>query len=73
MRRRLCASLLLSASLGLLAGCNMLATATTQPLIDQHLPAGYSGVAAVRMDAASPLVVSARGLALREESGTRAS
>ena len=68
MRRRLFASLLLSASLGLLSGCNLLATATTQPLIDQHLPAGYSGVVALRKDAASPLVVGARGLALREES-----
>ena len=68
MRFRLLASLLLAAMLGLLSGCTLLATATTGPLIDQHLPANYSGVAAVRKDAASPLVVRARGLALREES-----
>ena len=60
MRFRLLASLLLAAMLGLLSGCTLLATATTGPLIDQHLPANYSGVAAVRKDAASPLVVRAR-------------
>ena len=51
MRFRLLASLLLAAMLGLLSGCTLLATATTGPLIDQHLPANYSGVAAVRKDA----------------------
>ncbi|MBQ5948242.1 serine hydrolase [Massilia sp. ST3] len=68
MRPRLLASLLLAATLALLSGCTLFATATTQPLIDRQLPAHYSGVAAVRKDAASPLVVSARGQALREES-----
>jgi CubicO group peptidase (beta-lactamase class C family) len=60
------AALLLAATLALLAGCTMLATARIEPLIDRQLPPHYSGVAAVRKDAASPLVVVARGQALRE-------
>lgn len=67
MRHPSLATLLLSAALALLSGCTLLATATTEPLIDKHLPGNYSGVAALRKDAASPLVVVARGQALREE------
>lgn len=60
-------SLLLALSLALLSGCTLLATATTAPLLERHVPASYSGVVAVRKDAGAPLVIQARGLALREE------
>lgn len=69
MRLRLStfAPLLLAASLALLSGCTLLATATTAPLLDRHVPKDYSGVVAVRKDSRAPLVIEARGLALREE------
>ena len=57
----------IGASAPLLPGCAAIANLGTGPLIERHLPAGYSGVAAVRRDARSPLVVHAAGLALREE------
>jgi len=55
-----CAALLLS-------GCAAIANLTTGPLIERHVPKDYSGVAGVRKDARSPLVLRASGLALREE------
>ncbi|KFI07914.1 serine hydrolase [Massilia sp. BSC265] len=51
----------------LLPGCAAVANLTTGPLIERHLPANYSGVAAVRKDARATLVTRAGGLALREE------
>ncbi|MCA1858234.1 beta-lactamase family protein [Massilia oculi] len=57
----------LAASGSLLSGCAVLARLGTVPLIERHLPADFSGVAAVRQDAHSTLVVQARGQALREE------
>lgn len=57
----------LAAGAGLLPGCAVLAKLSTEPLIARHLPRDYSGVAAVRKDARSTLVVRASGLALREE------
>lgn len=56
-----------TATAALLPGCAMVANLTTEPLIERHLPQDYSGVAAVRKDLRSPLVVRASGLALREE------
>ncbi|WP_288380121.1 serine hydrolase [uncultured Massilia sp.] len=50
-----------------LSGCAAVANLTQGPLIDRHVPKDYSGVIAVRDSKSSPLVVEARGLALREE------
>lgn len=58
----------IGASATLLSGCAAVANLTTGPLIERHLPRDYSGVVAVRKTAASPLVIRASGLALREES-----
>ena len=57
----------LAAGAALLSGCAAIANLSTGPLIARHVPKDYSGVVAVRKDAASPLVVHASGLALREE------
>lgn len=57
----------LAASATLLSGCAAIANLSTAPLLARHVPAGYSGVVAVRKDARAPLVVHASGLALREE------
>ena len=57
----------LAVAVPLMPGCAVVANLTTAPLIDRHLPKDYSGVAAVRKDARSPLVTHAGGLALREE------
>lgn len=57
----------LAAAATLLSGCAAIANLSTGPLIARHVPTDYSGVVAVRKDAASPLVVHASGLALREE------
>lgn len=68
MQRRQFVSLSsLAAAVAMLPGCAAIANLTTGPLIERHLPKDYSGVAAVRKDARSPLVVHAAGLALREE------
>ena len=55
------------ATLSLLSGCGALANLTTGPLLERHVPKDYTGVVAVRDSKNSPLVVEARGLALREE------
>ncbi|MFC0253672.1 serine hydrolase domain-containing protein [Massilia consociata] len=57
----------LAATAAMLSGCAAVANLTTRPLIERHLPGDYSGVAAVRKDARSTLVIHAGGLALREE------
>uniref|UniRef100_UPI0028A6560A hypothetical protein n=1 Tax=Massilia alkalitolerans TaxID=286638 RepID=UPI0028A6560A len=57
----------LAAGAALLSGCAAIANLSTGPLIARHVPTDYSGVVAVRKDAASPLVVHASGLALRED------
>lgn len=51
----------------LLSGCALVEKLTTEPMIARVLPEDYSGVAAVREDLRSPLVIRASGLALREE------
>lgn len=58
----------LAAGAAILPGCAAISSLTTGPLIERHLPPGYSGVAAVRKHADAPLVIKAAGLALREES-----
>ena len=50
-----------------LSGCAAVASLTKGPLIERHVPKDYSGVVAVRDSKSAPLVVEARGLALREE------
>ncbi len=67
MQRRQFIHLSALAAVTLLPGCAAVANLTTGPLIARHVPKDYSGVAAVRKDARSPLVVHASGLALREE------
>lgn len=56
-----------AAGAALLSGCALVEKLTTEPMIARILPGDYSGVAAVREDLRSPLVIRASGLALREE------
>jgi len=57
----------LAAAVAVLPGCAAVASLTTGPLIERHVPKDYGGVVALRKDARSPLVTHASGLALREE------
>lgn len=63
--RRACLAAACSAAL--LPACAMLDKAVATPLLERHVPKGYSGVVAVRADARSTLVTYAGGLALREQ------